>query len=148
VILKGNNHAHIQVIKLEQCYNFSVSPSQLAKISLYCINFITDSSSTICSITVNLTPTLKGNSTLAYLLKSYQKVFNELKRLSASKHHDHDIPLKEETQLVNLRPYRYFGLQKYVVEKMVNEMMELRVIQPSNNLFAYPIVLVKKRDKF
>jgi len=110
VILKGSNHAHIQVIKLEQCYNFLVSPSQLAKISLYCINFITDSSSTICSITVNLTPTLKGNSTLAYLLKSYQKVFNELKTLPASKHYDHDIPLKEETQLVNLRPYRYFGL--------------------------------------
>jgi hypothetical protein len=99
-------------------------------------------------MTVNLTPTLKGNPTLAYLLKSYQKVFNKLKRLPASKHHDHDIPLKEETQLVNLRPYRYFGLQKYVVEKMVSEKMELGVIQPSNNPFAYPIVLVKKRDKF
>lgn len=99
-------------------------------------------------MTANLTPTLKGNSTLTYLLKSYQKVFNELKRLPVSKHHDHDIPLKKETQLVNLRPYRYFGLQKYVAEKMVSEMMELGVIQPSNNLFTYPIVLVKKRDNF
>jgi len=35
---------------------------------------------------------------------------------------------------------------KDMVKKMVFEMLELDIIQPSNNTFAFPMVLVKKKD--
>jgi hypothetical protein len=54
--------------------------------------------------------------------------------------------LKEGSQPVNLRPYRYLGLQKDVLEKMVEEMLGTGIIRPSNNPFASPVVLVKKKD--
>jgi hypothetical protein len=54
--------------------------------------------------------------------------------------------LKEGSQPVNLRPYRYLGLQKDVLEKMVEEMLGTGIIRPSNSPFASPVVLVKKKD--
>jgi hypothetical protein len=33
-----------------------------------------------------------------------------------------------------------------MVEKMVFEMLELDIIQPNNNPFAFPMVLVKKKN--
>jgi hypothetical protein len=54
--------------------------------------------------------------------------------------------LKEGSQPVNLRPYRYSRLQKDVLEKMVKEMLGSGIIRPSNNPFASPVVLAKKKD--
>jgi hypothetical protein len=54
--------------------------------------------------------------------------------------------MKEGAQLDNLRPYRYSRVQKDILEKMVKEMLESRIIQHSNNPFASLVVLVKKID--
>jgi len=47
---------------------------------------------------------------------------------------------------VNLRPYRYSGLQKDSLQRMVTEMLDIGIIKTSNNPFASPVILVKKKD--
>ena len=60
--------------------------------------------------------------------------------------HDHKIPLKTRSEAVNLRPYRYSGLQKDSLERMVAEMLDIGIIRTSNSPFASPVILVKKKD--
>jgi hypothetical protein len=45
-----------------------------------------------------------------------------------------------------MRPYRLFGLQKDVVEKLMFEMLKFGIIQPSHNPFVFPVKLVKNKD--
>lgn len=59
---------------------------------------------------------------------------------------DHRIPLKEGTQSIDLRPYRYPVLQKDVIEELVHELQEQGVIRDINSSFASPVVLVKNKD--
>ncbi|XP_061978682.1 uncharacterized protein LOC133699462 [Populus nigra] len=58
----------------------------------------------------------------------------EPKGLPSFRPHDHRIPLKEEGDSVNLRPYRYSDLQKDTLEEMVKEMLRAKIIRTSNNL--------------
>jgi len=80
------------------------------------------------------------------LLENYSDLFKEPEGLPSARGHDRVIPLKEGSQPVNLRPYRYSGLQKDVLEKMVEEMLGSGIIRPNNSPFASLIVLVKKKD--
>lgn len=52
----------------------------------------------------------------------------------------------EDTNPVNLRPYRYYVVQKNVVDKLVRDMLEQGIIQHNNSSFSSPIVLVRKKD--
>jgi hypothetical protein len=54
--------------------------------------------------------------------------------------------LKEGTEPVNVRLYRYAHYQKEEIEKLVYEMMNFRLVQPSTSPFSSPILLVKKKD--
>lgn len=55
-------------------------------------------------------------------------------------------PLKEGTQLVNLRPSRYSSIQKNELEKIIKELTQLGVIRPSHSPFCSPALLFKKKD--
>ena len=81
---------------------------------------------------------------LQLLLNEYVDVFEELKTLPAHREHDHKIPLRPGTILINVRPYRY--LQKDVIEKVIQEMLQAGVIRASQSPYCSPIVLVKKKD--
>ncbi|XP_026417003.1 uncharacterized protein LOC113312466 [Papaver somniferum] len=59
---------------------------------------------------------------------------------------DHKIPLQPNSVPVNLRPYKCPYIQKSVVEQLVQDMLLSGIIQPNNNPFASPILLVKKKD--
>lgn len=57
------------------------------------------------------------------------------------------IPLKENTQPINLRPYRHLGAWKDVIEQMTTEMLQAWVIQQSSSPYSSLVILVKKKDQ-
>jgi len=59
---------------------------------------------------------------------------------------DHSIPLMEGSTLVKVKPYRYPHSQKEEIEKLVADMLQEGIIEPSNSHFSSPIILVKKKD--
>ncbi|GKA03550.1 hypothetical protein Tco_0676331 [Tanacetum coccineum] len=59
---------------------------------------------------------------------------------------DHSIPLMPGTQPVNIKPYRNPPVQKDAIEAMVKELLKSGVIKHSQSSFAYPVVMVKKKD--
>lgn len=83
---------------------------------------------------------------LVALLQTYQSVFHTPQGLPPPRDQDHAIPLIEGSQPVNVRPYKYPHSQKEQIEKMVQEMLDQGIIQPSTSPFSSPIILVKKKD--
>ena len=62
------------------------------------------------------------------------------------KGHKHQIDLKEGTQPIYQRPYRYPYYQKNEIEKIVKDLLEVGFIQNCQSLFASPVLLVRKSD--
>ncbi|KAJ7948429.1 Ty3/gypsy retrotransposon protein [Quillaja saponaria] len=87
-----------------------------------------------------------NNTNLELLLSELVDIFEEPKGLPHVKQFNHRIVLKDSNLTVNQRAYIYGPLRKDVIETMVMEMMENKIMRPSSNLFASPIVLVKKKD--
>lgn len=80
------------------------------------------------------------------VLEEFAGVFEEPKVLPPQRELDHKIILKEGSEAVNVRPYKYAAQRKDVIEKMIEEMLQSGVIRHSESSFASPIVLVKKKD--
>ena len=83
---------------------------------------------------------------LAALLVEFTEVFVVPTGLPPVRGHEHGIILKEGSQPVCERPYRYLYFQKSKIEKIVNELLELGYIQPSQSPFSSPVLLVRKAD--
>lgn len=60
--------------------------------------------------------------------------------------HKHSIILKEGSSPICVRPYRYPQVQKDEIEKLVKEVLEAGIIQPSTSPYSSSILLVKKKD--
>ncbi|KAL4351905.1 hypothetical protein GQ457_06G037700 [Hibiscus cannabinus] len=80
------------------------------------------------------------------VLDKFQDVFSTPQSLPPKRFQDHAIVLKEGTQPVNLRPYRFPHHQKNEVEKQISEMLAASIIRTSKSPFASPCLLVKKKD--
>jgi hypothetical protein len=83
---------------------------------------------------------------LKELLGNFEDAFEESKGLPPTRSHDHKILLKEDSTLVCVRPYRYPYFQKTEIEKIVRELLQSRVIRPSQSPFSSFILLVRKAD--
>ena len=86
------------------------------------------------------------NVEIKKVLEEFRDVFQQPEALPPRRQHDHKINLVDGAQPVNIRPYRYGSLQKDIIEKMTEELLNSGVIQNSSSPFASPIVLVKKKD--
>lgn len=86
------------------------------------------------------------NPEIAILLHTYAEVFKVPSTLPPQREQDHAIPLQSGSGPVKVKPYRYPHTQKEQIEKMVHEMLQQGIIQPSNSPFSSPILLVKKKD--
>lgn len=80
------------------------------------------------------------------MIDKYKKVFELPRCLLAARNMEHAITLQEGTTPINYRPYRYSFLQKNEIERLLHEMLETRVIQPSISPYFSPMMLVKKKD--
>lgn len=81
------------------------------------------------------------------LLDEFQDIFDEPKSLPPfRKNHNHKIVLKEGSDPVNQKPYRYAVQQKNEIDKMIQELLQAGTVQPNSSPYASPVVLVKKKD--
>ncbi|XP_028758775.1 uncharacterized protein LOC114717745 [Neltuma alba] len=80
------------------------------------------------------------------LLHNYQEVFTKPTGLPPQRALEHRIILQEGVGPVKVRPYRYPFSQKDEIERMVTELLQDGLIQPSTSPFSAPVILVKKKD--
>ncbi|XP_027083531.2 uncharacterized protein [Coffea arabica] len=80
------------------------------------------------------------------MLNQYQDIFAEPQGLPPPRSHDHGIPLKEGARPFQIRPYRCPYVQKSEIERLVREMLQMGIIQPSNSSFASPVLYFTKID--
>ena len=73
-------------------------------------------------------------------------MFETPKRLPPIRDHDFSIHSILGSVPPNIRPYRYPYVQKSEIERMIVEMLEAGIIQPSQMSFSTPVVLVHKKD--
>lgn len=83
---------------------------------------------------------------LQSILDQYQDLFKEPTQLPPPREIEHHINLKEGTEPVNIRPYRYAYFQKAEIEKQVQDMLNSGLIRSSTSPFSSPVLLVKKKD--
>ncbi|KOM49767.1 hypothetical protein LR48_Vigan08g059400 [Vigna angularis] len=90
--------------------------------------------------------TRKQTFDMTRILERYANVFHEPNGLPPDRGLVHQIPLKEGTDPVNVRPYRYPHVMEGEIEKQVAEMLQAGVIRSSNSPYSSPVILVKKKD--
>lgn len=73
-------------------------------------------------------------------------VFDSPVGLPPKRCHEHAIVLKEGSNPVGVRPYRYPQFQIDKIERLIKEMLAVGIIQPSTSNFSSPVILVKKKD--
>jgi hypothetical protein len=88
----------------------------------------------------NIHPSMKE------LLQAFLDIFTDPSSLPPTREVDHIITLKEGTEPVNVRPYKYAHYQKNEIEKQVQDMLTTRLVRSSTCPFSSPILLVKKKD--
>lgn len=90
---------------------------------------------------------MKTEPLIEDLIVQFEDIFEEPTTLPPFRdNHNHKILLKEGSDPVNQRPYKYALYQKNEIDKIVEEMLTNGTIQTSSSPYASPVVLVKKKD--
>lgn len=80
---------------------------------------------------INLSDDNPALGPIQQLLKEFTAIFEEPKQLPPHRSHDHQIPLKEGSPPMNVRPYGHSSLKKNVVKKMTQELLNNGLIRPT-----------------
>lgn len=83
---------------------------------------------------------------LQHLIHEYSALFQPPTTTPPARTIDHTIHLHPNSDPVNVKPCRYPFFQKQEIEKQVDEMLQMGMIQPSRSPFSSPVLLVKKKD--
>lgn len=91
-------------------------------------------------------PTTSIPKAIQAVLQPYPNIFKEPNQLPPFRDHEHHIVLQQGANPVSVRPYRYTHYQKGEIEKLVEELLKVGFIRPSQSPFSSPVLLVKKAD--
>jgi hypothetical protein len=101
--------------------------------------------SQLCSLDVQTSkPSIPQD--LQGIIDKNSKVFEDIpKGLPPTQNHDHDIHLIPGSVPLNIGPYRYPYAHKSEIECMVEEMLEVGIIRPSQSSYSASVVMVFKK---
>ncbi|KAF5472044.1 hypothetical protein F2P56_008792 [Juglans regia] len=100
----------------------------------------------LCFQIAQAEPPMNIHPSMQKLLQEFSDLFIEPSCLPPPREVDHCINLKEGTEPINVRPYRYAHYQKNEIEKQVQDMLQSGLVQTSTSPFSSPVLLVKKKD--
>ena len=98
------------------------------------------SSAATCTSASHCTPEIEA------LLIDFTTVFETPTGLPPCRGFEHHILLKDDTESVCQKPYRYPHFQKKEIEKIVDELLEVGFIRHSQSPFSSLMLLVRKID--
>lgn len=84
---------------------------------------------------------------LADLLEEYNDVFaKNTKYMGRTDLVKHRIELEPGTVPIKCNPYRVSHKEREIIQEQIEEMLEHKIITPCHSPWAFPVVLVKKKD--
>lgn len=119
----GNPPNELQPAQLQMLRRYHTTDAMAA---CFCLLMVHDNATITDVILLNL----------EVLLESYSGVFNKPQGVPPARDTDHAIYLQLQVGPVNVKPYRYPHFQKQIMEQLVSEMLQNRVIQSSTNPFS------------
>ncbi|KAJ0545001.1 putative nucleotidyltransferase, Ribonuclease H [Helianthus annuus] len=142
IVLKGINKNSVSLCSIEKLSNMLQNDDQMVQLQLFSMQ---EDAKGVFQHQAKVTTDGK-NSELDALLVQYEDVFKTPDSLPPNRECNHRIQLIDEAVTINQRAYRYPVGQKDIIEKMVQEMLDMGIIRHSVSSFASPVVLVKKKD--
>lgn len=125
-----------------------IQHQQIEPLSLRAMTKELHHGSTIFAICVETTSVIPEgiHPEMQQLLSQFADIYQKPTQLPPHRDIEHHINLKDETDPVNVRPYRYAYFQKAEIEKQVQDMLQSGLIRASTSPFSSPVLLVKKKD--
>ncbi|CAO2151592.1 unnamed protein product [Urochloa humidicola] len=137
-------------MKVHWRHKWMAIPYQGSTVLLYGDNAVPPEGSVvqICSVQISVEDSIKVAipEEVQQLIEEFGVLFQVPTELPPQRAFDHSIPLVEGAAPVRSRPYRFAPALKDEIEKQVQEMLKIGLIQPSNSPFTSLVLLVKKKD--
>ncbi|XP_019451750.1 PREDICTED: uncharacterized protein LOC109353842 [Lupinus angustifolius] len=140
-VLKGSSNNCVKTIRKQQLHKVLIEEVQLSMLQL-----CPRDGGLLQSLTTHVEEIVLS-SQISQLLDNFVEVFEEPSQLPPMRDgHNHQILLLQGTTPLNKRPYRYAKHQKDIIDNLVQEMLQSRIIQNSSSPYVSHVVLVSKKD--